>query len=81
MTLPLAVLVVLAIALIAGALALAAFIWAIRTRQFSVEQLNQGAYLIFDEAEPTGQAQDMVFEPRRHDALRNVNGTSQEKRT
>lgn len=61
MTLPLAALVVIAIALIAGALTLAAFIWAIRAKQFSLQQLNKGAYLVFDEDEPLGKPQDMLF--------------------
>jgi cbb3-type cytochrome oxidase maturation protein len=61
MTLSFAALIVIAIALVAGALALAAFVWAIRTKQFSIEHLNKGAYLIFDEDEPVGEAQDMVF--------------------
>jgi nitrogen fixation-related uncharacterized protein len=63
MTLPFAALILIVIALIAGALALSAFIWAIRTKQFSIHQLNKGAYLVFDESEPSGQAQDMIFHP------------------
>ena len=63
MTLPFAALIVIVIALVAGALALSAFIWAIRTKQFSIHQLNKGAYLVFDESEPSGQAQDMIFPP------------------
>ena len=63
MTLPLAALIVIIIALVAGAFALSAFLWAIRTKQFSIQQLNKGAYLVFDESEPVGQAQDMIFRP------------------
>ena len=63
MTLPLAALIVIIIAIVAGAFALSAFIWAIRTKQFSIQQLNKGAYLVFDEDEPAGQAQDMIFHP------------------
>lgn len=70
MTLPLAALIVLIIAIIAGALALAAFVWAVRTKQFSVRQLNKGAFLIFDEDEPVGRPQDMVF----HSSARKSNG-------
>jgi len=62
MTLPLAALIVIIIALVAGALALSGFIWAIRTKQFSIQQLNKGAYLVFDESEPVGQPQDMIFQ-------------------
>ncbi|MBI2619887.1 MAG: cbb3-type cytochrome oxidase assembly protein CcoS, partial [Ignavibacteriales bacterium] len=41
MTLPLAALIVILIAMVAGSLALAAFVWAIRTKQFSIQQLNK----------------------------------------
>lgn len=61
MTLPPAALIVVIIALVAGAFALSAFIWAIRTKQFSIEQLNRGAYLVFDDEEPVGTPQDMIF--------------------
>lgn len=72
MTLPPAALIVVIIALVAGAFALSAFIWAIRTKQFSIEQLNRGAYLVFDDEEPVGIPQDMVFK---------TNGESTDKRT
>lgn len=71
MTLPLAALIVVIIAIVAGAFALSAFVWAIRTKQFSIQQLNKGAYLVFDESEPVGQAQDMIFHP----SARKTNGT------
>ncbi|MGH2567787.1 MAG: cbb3-type cytochrome oxidase assembly protein CcoS [Bacteroidota bacterium] len=61
MALPFAVIIVIIIALVAGALALSAFLWAIRTKQFSIKQLNEGAYLVFDEEEPVGTPQDMIF--------------------
>lgn len=63
MTIPFAALIVIGIALVAGAFALAAFVWAIRTKQFSIEHLNKGAYLIFNDDEPVGRPQDMVFDP------------------
>lgn len=75
MTLPLAALIVIAIALFAGALALAAFVWAIRTKQFSVQQLNKGAYLVFDNEEPVGKPQDMLFDISAQD-LKKQNGTT-----
>lgn len=75
MTLPLAALIVIAIALFAGALALAAFVWAIRTKQFSVQQLNKGAYLVFDDEEPVGKPQDMLFDISAQD-LKKQNGTT-----
>jgi nitrogen fixation-related uncharacterized protein len=61
MIIPLAVLIFLLILIFAGALALAAFIWAIRTKQFSLDQMNKGAYIIFDSGEPEGKCQDMIF--------------------
>ncbi|HAV23097.1 MAG: hypothetical protein A2X67_02180 [Ignavibacteria bacterium GWA2_55_11] len=63
MTLPLAAYIVIFVALCAGALGLAAFIWAIRHKQFSLKQLNSGAMLIFDDEEPVGRPQDQVFTP------------------
>ena len=36
-----------------------AFIWAVRTNQFS--NLNKAAYVIFDEDEPVGVFTDEVF--------------------
>ena len=73
MALPFAVIIVIVIALIAGALALSAFIWSIRTKQFSVEQLNRGALLIFDDEEPVGTPQDMVFTDNRKHGKDNTN--------
>lgn len=61
MTIPFAAVIVVVVALIAGAFALAAFVWAIRTKQFSIEQLNKGANLVFDDDEPVGRPQDMLF--------------------
>ncbi len=49
------------IAIAGAALALAAFVWAVRNRQFSIEHLERGAYVIFDDDEPAGVPQDMVF--------------------
>ncbi len=70
MTLPLAALIVILIAIFAGSLALAAFVWAIRTKQFSIRQLNKGAYQVFDADEPVGEPQDMIFHP----STRKTNG-------
>ena len=67
MTLPFAAVVVIVIALFAGALGLSAFLWAIRTKQFSIEQLNKGASVIFDEDEPVGKPQDQIFDTRHDD--------------
>ncbi|GEM_PF-935831 len=77
MTLPFAALIVITIALVAGALALAAFVWAIRTKQFSIEHLNKGAYLVFDEDEPVGETQDMLFGSPSDSSNSKPHGTQQ----
>ncbi len=61
MSVPFAVLLVIIIVLIAGALVLASFLWAIRTKQFSVQHLSDGPYQVFDEHEPVGVPQDMIL--------------------
>lgn len=61
MSLPVAVVIIISIIVVAGALALAAFVWAVRTKQFSIKQLNEGAKLIFDDEEPVGTPQDLIF--------------------
>ena len=61
MSLPLAAYIVITIAVAAGSLGLAAFLWAIRTKQFSIEHLNKGAAIIFDDDEPIGRPQDHLF--------------------
>ena len=59
--------VIVAVALIAGALALAAFFWALRTGQFSVKHMNEGALTIFDRDEPVGTPTDQTLQtPRAH---------------
>ncbi|HML96781.1 MAG TPA: cbb3-type cytochrome oxidase assembly protein [Thermodesulfobacteriota bacterium] len=45
--------------LVAAIVAMGAFIWAVRTNQFS--NLNKAAYVIFDEEEPVGVFTDEVF--------------------
>jgi len=61
MSLPIAVIIIISILVVAGALALAGFVWAVRTKQFSIRQLNEGAKLIFDDQEPIGTPQDLTF--------------------
>ena len=61
MSLPIALIIIVSIVVVAGALALAGFVWAVQTKQFSIKQLNEGAKLIFDEEEPVGTPQDMIF--------------------
>ena len=58
---PIAVLIIIAFVVVAGALTLAAFVWAVQTKQFSIRQLNEGALLIFDDEEPIGTPQDQTF--------------------
>jgi len=61
MSLPFAAYVVIVIVIAAGSLGLAAFLWAIRHKQFSIEHLNKGASIIFDDEEPIGKAQHQLF--------------------
>lgn len=68
MSLPFAAYVVIVIALAAGSLGLAAFLWAIRTKQFSIAHLNKGADVIFDDDEPIGRPQDHLFHPTHGDS-------------
>jgi len=60
-SLPLAVIFIVSFVVIAGALTLAAFVWAVQTKQFSLKQLNEGANTIFNDDEPIGTPQDMIF--------------------
>ncbi len=57
--------VIVAVAIIAGALALAAFFWAIRTGQFSVKHMKEGALTIFDSNEPVGMPTDQTLQTPR----------------
>ncbi len=57
--------VIVAVALVAGALALAAFFWALRTGQFSVKHMNEGALTIFDSDEPVGSPTDQTLQTTR----------------
>lgn len=61
MAVPLAALVLIGVALVAAACALAAFVWAVRSGQFSLKQLNEGAYAVFDEEDVPGEMHDRVF--------------------
>ncbi len=65
MNLPLAALLVVFVAVIAASIALAAFYWAVRRKQFSIRDLNEGAYTIFDNDEPVGKPQDVMFDDSR----------------
>ena len=59
MTVPFAAFLLIVVLLIAAIVAMGAFIWAVRTNQFS--NLNKAAYVIFDEDEPVGVFTDEVF--------------------
>ena len=61
MSLPVAIIIIISFVVIAGALTLAGFVWAVQSKQFSIKQLNDGAKQIFDEEEPIGMPQDMIF--------------------
>jgi nitrogen fixation-related uncharacterized protein len=61
MTLLPAAIVIVAVAVAGGALALAAFFWALRHKQFSIKQINEGAFVIFDSVEHVGKPTDMTF--------------------
>jgi cbb3-type cytochrome oxidase maturation protein len=58
-SLPLAGLILILIAILGGTMAMLAFIWAVRNKQF--KDLNAGAYIIFDEEEPVGKMTDNTF--------------------
>jgi len=59
MSIPAAALVLIFLVLLGGALAIGAFFWAVRNKQF--KDLNAGAYVIFDEDEPIGKMTDNTF--------------------
>jgi len=63
MNVPPAVLVLLAVAACGAALALAAFVWAVRNGQ--LDNSNAGALVIFDDEEPVGTPTDQLFEQRK----------------
>jgi cbb3-type cytochrome oxidase maturation protein len=75
MSLPFAAYIVIAIAIAAGSLGLAAFLWAIRTKQFSIDHLNKGATTIFDDEEPIGKPQDHLFHPTHAETKSNISIT------
>jgi nitrogen fixation-related uncharacterized protein len=68
MSLPIAVVIIVSFLVVGGALTLAGFVWAVHSKQFSIKQLNEGATLIFDDDEPIGTPQDMIFQNSAHDS-------------
>jgi len=68
MSLPIAIVIIVSFLVVGGALTLAGFVWAVQTKQFSIKQLNEGAKLIFDDDEPIGTPQDMVFKKSTNDS-------------
>jgi cbb3-type cytochrome oxidase maturation protein len=66
MNLPLAAIILIFLVFLGASLAIGAFFWAVRNKQF--KDLNAGAYVIFDEDEPIGKMTDNVFGiPERND--------------
>ncbi len=61
MSLPFAVIILVAIAVLGAALALAAFVWAVQKKQFSISNLNAGAYAVFDPEDRIGEPIDLLF--------------------
>ncbi len=59
MPLPLAGLILIVLALLGGVMAMFAFLWAVRSKQF--KDLSSGAYTIFDAEEPVGKMTDNTF--------------------
>ena len=59
MTVPFAGFLLIVVLLIAAIVAMGAFIWAVRKRQFA--DLDKAAYVIFDEDEPVGVFTDEIF--------------------
>lgn len=60
MNVPLAGIILILIALLGGTMAMAAFIWSVRSKQF--KNLNEDAYMIFDDEEPVGEMTDRIFD-------------------
>ena len=67
MTLLPAAILILAVAVAGAAFALSAFLWALRTHQFSVKHMNEGAFVIFDKADRPGEPTDQLFKKTAHD--------------
>jgi cbb3-type cytochrome oxidase maturation protein len=66
MTIPPAVILLVLVALMGAALALAAFVWAVRNGQ--LDPTNTGAWVIFDAEEPAGTPTDQIFPSRKEHA-------------
>lgn len=60
-SLPVAAIILVAIAVLGAALALAAFVWAVQKKQFSISSLNAGAYAVFDPEDRIGEPIDLLF--------------------
>jgi len=59
MIIPLAAYILLLILFVGATAAMAAFVWAVKNKQF--KELSAAAFVIFDEDEPTGLITDDVF--------------------
>lgn len=61
MNLPISGTVIIMVIFFGGIIAVSAFLWAVRNKQF--RDLNEGAYVIFDDEEPTSCMTDTTFAP------------------
>ena len=59
MNLPISGTIIILVIFLGGVIAISAFIWAVRNRQFN--DFNAGAYVIFDEDEPVGEMTENTF--------------------
>lgn len=66
MNVPPATLLLVVLSICGAALALAAFVWAVRTGQ--LDQTNAGGLVIFDDEEPAGTPSGPVFPKRKEGA-------------
>ena len=65
MSIPLSAFFLILILLIGATFAMGAFIWAVRHKQF--KDLNDAAYVIFDEEEPIGKITEDTFRESREE--------------
>jgi cbb3-type cytochrome oxidase maturation protein len=63
MNIPPSAVLLIVVSLCGAALALAAFVWAVRTGQ--LDQTNAGGLVIFDEEEPAGVPTGPTFPPEK----------------
>lgn len=59
MNLPISGTVIIMVIFFGGIIAISAFVWAVRNKQF--RDFNKGAYVIFDDEEPVGEMTENTF--------------------